>query len=243
MLRIHDLHIVRGQGSEAHHVFLPQLSLRPGEVLAITGESGCGKSTLLEAIGLLYPPHQLKAFSLQDNQHTQDIAQLLLEQQHQQLANLRARQLGFVLQNGGLLPYLSVQDNIRLPSQLVGTEPEPALFTRIIQSLKLSPLLKKMPAQLSIGERQRTAFARAIAHRPRLLLADEPTAALDPENAENLFTLFLQLVKEEGMMALVVCHDRHLVETFQLPCLRAHFQPEGTGLSPSFTGRGSYFVR
>ncbi|QGX92023.1 ATP-binding cassette domain-containing protein [Tatumella sp. TA1] len=243
MLTIHDLHILRGEGADAHHVFLPQLILRPGEVLAITGESGCGKSTLLEAIGLLLPPHQLKAFSLQKDEHTLDLAQLLREQQHQQLAHVRASQLGFVLQNGGLLPYLSVLDNIRLPSQLAGKEPDSALFVRITQALKLESLLQKMPAQLSIGERQRTAFARAIVHRPCLLLADEPTAALDPENAESMFTLFLQLVKEEGMMALVVCHDRHLVEAFQLPCLRAHFQSEGAGLSPLFTDRGSYFVR
>lgn len=222
MLHIEDLCIVRGQGVQAHRVVLPQLMLRPGQIMAVTGESGCGKSTLLEAIGLLLRPSQIGRFMLGQQSGKCDIAALLKTDRQSELADIRARQLGFVLQNGGLLPYLTVQDNIRLPCQLLGNTPDKTLLNRIIETLKLGPLLARYPAQLSFGERQRTAFARAVLHRPALVLADEPTAALDPNNAQQLFHLFIELVRQEGMMALVVCHDWPLVQRFALPCLIAH---------------------
>ncbi|MCS3431094.1 ABC transporter ATP-binding protein [Klebsiella sp. BIGb0407] len=240
MLHIEDLCVVRGLGRQAHHVYLPQLRLRPGEVMAITGESGCGKSTLLEALGLLLHPSKIGRFELRDNSQTLNVAALLNAHKQTELANIRSRQLGFVLQNGGLLPYLTVQDNIHLPSQLLGTHPDKAMLNRIIEALKLAPLLAKYPAQLSFGERQRTAFARAIAHRPSLVLADEPTAALDPHNARQLFSLFIDLVSQEGMMALVVCHDWPLVQSFNLPALVARFSEISENSSE--TQKGTYFA-
>ncbi|WP_225086907.1 ABC transporter ATP-binding protein [Pectobacterium colocasium] len=221
MLHIQDLCILRGQGEQAHRVCLSELTLRPGHVMAVTGESGCGKSTLLEAMGLLLRPSSVTRFELNEEGQQLDVAALLNANRQAELAGIRARQLGFVLQNGGLLPYLTVYDNIRLPCQLLGIEPDKAMLSRIINTLKLKPLLAKYPAQLSFGERQRSAFARAILHRPRLVLADEPTAALDPYNSQQLFSLFIELVRQEGMMALVACHDWPLVKRFDLPCLTA----------------------
>ncbi|MDA8499921.1 ABC transporter ATP-binding protein [Citrobacter sp. Igbk 17] len=240
MLRIEELCVVRGQGSHAHRVYLPQLTLRSGQVVAVTGESGCGKSTLLEAIGLLLQPSKIGCFELDEGAQQFDIATLIKDAQHNELAGIRARQLGFVLQNGGLLPYLSVKDNILLPCQLLGLRPDNALLDRVIDALKLAPLLAKYPTQLSFGERQRTAFARAILHRPKLVLADEPTAALDPYNAKKLFSLFIELVRQEGMMALIVCHDWPLVQHFNLPCLTA--QPEPLVASSKHEQGGTYFV-
>ena len=169
MLDIDDLCVVRGEGESAHPVYLPQLSLRPGQGVAVTGESGCGKSTVLEAIGLLLRPASVGNFTLQE-ETLLDVASLLAQNQQAKLAEIRARHLGFVLQNGGLLPFLSVQDNITLPCQLLGKTPDKAMLSRVIDALKLGPLLGKYPAQLSFGERQRTALARAILHRPALLL-------------------------------------------------------------------------
>lgn len=240
MLNIEDLRIVRGQGTQAHHVYLPQLKLRPGEIMAVTGESGCGKSTLLEAIGLLLRPNSIGRFELSEEGQQLNVAVLLNTDRQTELAGIRASRLGFVLQNGGLLPYLSVRDNIRLPCQLLGIEPDKAMLDRIINVLKLGPLLAKYPAQLSFGERQRTAFARAILHRPRLVLADEPTAALDPYNAQQLFSLFVELVRQEGMMALVVCHDWPLVQHFELPCLIA--RPEQKRGNQTEAHGGTCFV-
>ncbi|WP_333849809.1 ABC transporter ATP-binding protein [Leclercia sp.] len=240
MLHIEDLCVVRGQGSNPHRVFLPQLRLRPGQVMAVTGESGCGKSTLLETIGLLLQPRKIGRFVLSEGARQFDIAALLTGGRQNELAAIRARQLGFVLQNGGLLPYLNVKDNILLPCRLLGLTADNAMLERIIDALKLTPLLAKYPTQLSFGERQRTAFARAIVHRPALVLADEPTAALDPHNAQKLFSLFIELVRQEGMMALVVCHDWPLVQHFNLPCLTARTD----SLTPSaeHEKEGTYFV-
>lgn len=241
MLHIDDLCVVRGEGDHAHAVYLPQLKLRPGQVMAVTGESGCGKSTLLEAIGLLLRPASIGRFTLQGKTPL-DVATLLTNNQQAELADIRARHLGFVLQNGGLLPFLSVQDNIKLPCQLLGKAPDKAMLNRIIDTLKLGPLLSKYPAQLSFGERQRTAFARAILHRPGLVLADEPTAALDPKNAQQLFSLFIDLVAQEGMMALVVCHDWPLVQRFNLPCLVARPGSGTSDQSREKAQRGTRFV-
>lgn len=241
MLSINDLCIVRGQGPQAHHVYLPQLTLRPGEIVAVTGESGCGKSTLLEAIGLVLRPASVGRFELHDEKQL-DVAALIQRNQQAELADIRARHLGFVLQNGGLLPFLSVQDNIRLPCQLLGMAPDSAMMSRVTDALKLGPLLNKHPAQLSFGERQRTAFARAIMHRPGLVLADEPTAALDPWNAQQLFSLFIELVAQEGMMALVVCHDWPLVQRFNLPCLTARVDTGIPDQPEEQRPRGTHFV-
>ncbi|QZN96339.1 ABC transporter ATP-binding protein [Symbiopectobacterium purcellii] len=240
MLHIQNLHIARGEGVQAHHVYLTQLELRSGQVMAVTGESGCGKSTLLEAIGLLLHPTNITRFELNEEGQRLDIAALLKAKRQAELAEIRARQLGFVLQNGGLLPYLTVRDNILLPCQMLGVDPDAAMLARMVHALKLEPLLAKYPAQLSFGERQRTAFARAIVHRPRLVLADEPTAALDPHNAQQLFRLFIELVRQEGMMALVVCHDWPLVQRFDLPCLIARFDP--TSIAQTQAQGGTYFV-
>jgi putative ABC transport system ATP-binding protein len=119
--------------------------------------------------------------------------------------------LGFVPQSGGLLPFLSVKQNIELPRKLVGVQDRDLLLEQVIERLRLKPLLGRMPAQLSIGERQRVSFARSIAHRPGLLLADEPTAALDPILAKELFTLIVEIARELSIGALIVTHEWSLV--------------------------------
>lgn len=219
MLDIKGLLVARGEGAQAHRVRLNELHLEHGEIRAITGESGCGKSTLLEAIGLLLAPQQLNHYSL--GREAVDVRQLLAENQQPALAALRSRQLGFVLQNGGLLPFLKVRDNIQLPRRLLGLSSRSRAVEKAIEVLRLEPLLDKYPQSLSIGERQRVACVRAIAHEPQLLLADEPTAALDPHNAQRLFELLLSLVNELGLSALVVSHDWALIDQFGLPRLCA----------------------
>jgi putative ABC transport system ATP-binding protein len=220
MLDIQGLLVQRGSGAQSHRVRLAQLQLKAGEIIAITGESGCGKSTLLEAIGLLLAPVELGRFTL--GRSPRDIARLLATDEQAQLAAVRSRQLGFVLQSGGLLPFLSVRDNISLPRRLLGMAPGSEHIEHAIEVLKLGGLLGKLPQALSIGERQRVACVRAIAHEPDLLLADEPTAALDPHSARRLFELLLGLVKQLGISALVVSHDWALVRDFGLPQLQAH---------------------
>lgn len=220
MLDIKNLLVRRGEGAQAHHVRLPHLRIGAGEILAITGESGSGKSTLLEAIGLLLAPVELERFRLGPT-HTQDIAQLLATDDQPALAAVRSRHLGFILQSGGLLPFLSVRDNISLPRRLLGMPAKSDHIDHAVDVLRLQGLLDKQPQALSIGERQRVACVRAIAHEPLLLLADEPTAALDPHSARRLFELLLSLVSSMGLSALVVSHDWTLLKDFGLPRLGA----------------------
>ncbi|MBX9406336.1 ABC transporter ATP-binding protein [Pseudomonas baetica] len=227
MLDIKNLLVRRGEGALAHHVRLPRLQVGAGEILAITGESGSGKSTLLEAIGLLLAPVELERFRLglaqcaTQPEAPEDIARLLATDDQPGLAAVRSRHLGFILQSGGLLPFLSVRDNINLPRRLLGMPAQSAHVDHAVEVLRLQGLLGKQPQALSIGERQRVACVRAIAHEPLLLLADEPTAALDPHSARRLFELLLSLVSSMGLSALVVSHDWALLKDFGLPRLGA----------------------
>ncbi|WP_323012211.1 ABC transporter ATP-binding protein [Castellaniella sp.] len=222
LLEIEGLHVRRGSAPNAYHVELPRLHLNKGEVVAITGESGCGKSTLLESIGLLLAPWRLQRYHLGA---AGSIKALLEERDERRLAAIRSRHLGFVLQNGGLLPYLSVKDNIALSRRLIGQQTSSPQEQEAIETLGLSGRMDAKPQALSIGERQRVAFVRAIAHGPSLLLADEPTAALDPGRANDLFRLILDLVCSMNIAALIVSHDWQLVNRFGLR--RLHAQPRG----------------
>ena len=211
MLHICDMDIRRG-GPQGFYVSLPALTLRSGEVAALTGPSGCGKSTLLEMIGAILRPGTLGAYQLGER----DIAAPLLAEDEPALAALRAHELGFMLQHGGLLPWLPVMENITLARRLAGLTTRSSWLDTAIDTLGVRHLLKSMPSRLSIGERQRVAFIRAIAHQPRLLLADEPTAALDPDNASRLFALIVDMVRTLEMTAIVVSHDWQRVEQFGL---------------------------
>jgi putative ABC transport system ATP-binding protein len=231
MLTLKELRVTRGLGAAAHEVHLPGLDLAAGEVQAVVGPSGCGKSTLLEAIGLLLTPSALQRFTLGPERI--DLAALLSSRNERALAEIRARDLGFLLQSGGLLPFLDVRDNIALPRRLLGLPAHSERVAHACDVLGLESLQDKRPAELSIGERQRTAFVRAMAHEPRLLLADEPTAALDPQAGERLFGLIVALVQDLEMAALVVSHDLALVTHFKLPRLVATLTPGGCRFAPA----------
>lgn len=221
MLQISHLNVQRGEGTQAFSVSLPHLQLVRGEVAAITGPSGCGKSTLLEMVGLILAPDQVAAFQL-GTDDSLDIAALLKRKQQEALAGVRARYLGFVLQTGGLLPYLSVRQNLELPRRLARLPRSSNLIQHTIERLGLQHLLDKKPHQLSIGERQRSAFVRAIAHEPILLLADEPTAALDPVQASKLFDLIVEISRNFNIAALIVTHDWDLVRNRGIRNISGH---------------------
>ncbi len=177
------------------------LSVTPGEFVAVRGPSGCGKTTLLlTAGGLLGPGSGTVAI---DNQ---DVYQLGSNQR----SRLRADKIGFVFQQFHLIPYLTVIDNIVAPS---AASPRPDARKRalnLIRHFNLEHRTNHVPAQLSTGECQRTALARALLNEPRLILADEPTGNLDKENSEIVLGFLAEFARKGGSV-LVGSHDQALL--------------------------------
>ena len=181
------------------------LAISRGESLAIVGPSGSGKSTLLNIIGTLDQPTS-GTVTLDD----QELTRL----DDGQLATVRNRQIGFVFQSHHLLPQCSVLENVLVPTLASNDrgsrDGAPERAKNLLEKIGLSGRLSHRPGQLSGGERQRVAVVRALINQPKLLLADEPTGALDRASAQSLGDLLVQLNKEEGVTLIVVTHALEL---------------------------------
>jgi lipoprotein-releasing system ATP-binding protein len=183
------------------------LRLGQGETLAIVGASGAGKSTLLNIIGTLDRPDSGTVVL-----NGQDLSQL----NEEQLAAVRRSDIGLIFQMHHLLPQCTVLENVLVPT-LAGrpsgrTEDANARAVRLLKRVGLEGRTDHRPGQLSGGERQRVAVVRALINEPKLLLADEPTGALDRASADNLANLLLELNREEGVALLVITHSLRLAE-------------------------------
>ena len=159
--------------------------------MAIVGPSGCGKSTLLDLLALVARPAEdsVGIFNFAGslvNQKVNDIIHFWQKRGEHRIAQLRKRYIGYVLQTGGLLPFLSVYQNIELACRLKGIDGAGNRIISIAFTLGIENQLNKKPQYLSGGERQRAAIARAMVHRPTVVLADEPTAAVDSERAKRI---------------------------------------------------------
>lgn len=187
---------------------IPSLDIPPGAKLAFVGESGSGKSTLLELLAMILRPTSSEVFDFQN----QDIASAWQTGDPDLLAALRSRQIGYVLQYGGLLPYLSVRQNIELSRRLLQRPVETAAL-HWAERLNIAEQLDKQPSELSVGQRQRVAIARALAHDPTVLIADEPTASVDPLNAERIMALMIELADETGVTVIVASHAHRLMQS------------------------------
>lgn len=179
------------------------LVIQPGEIVALLGPSGSGKSTMLQAVGLLeggfggtIEISGVNASSLPSDGRTE----------------LRRNHLGFVYQFHHLLPDFNATENVVLPQMVLDIAREDAEVraVELLSALGLGHRLTHRPSQLSGGEQQRVAVARALANRPALVLADEPTGNLDEKTADRVFEEFLALVREEGSAALVATHNERL---------------------------------
>lgn len=221
MLVIKQLEISRSTGKFSFRVCLPELILKEGDIVVIQGDSGSGKSTLLEMIGMILKPDNIDGYNLFLDNSNLDIAKLINNNDINQLANIRAQYLGFMLQTGGLLPFLKIYENILLPIKLLQKNVDNSRLEYLIDKLGISHLLNKYPKQLSIGERQRASFIRSIIHKPALLLADEPTSALDPYNANLLFDLIIEQAKQDNIATIIVTHDWQRISTKGLFTLSA----------------------
>jgi putative ABC transport system ATP-binding protein len=182
------------------------LSLSAGKSVALIGESGSGKSTLLNIIA------GLETFD-RGSVNVCDVN--LANASSSDKSELRAKKLGFIFQAFHLMPHLSAAQNIMLPLMLL-RQPEAAAKTRayeLLERLHLTPRADALPAKLSGGEQQRIALARAIVHRPSLVLADEPTGNLDPSNAAAALSLLLDMVRDTGASLLMVTHSEKVASS------------------------------
>ncbi len=204
LIRITNLIKVYGVGETAVHALDGvSLEVARGELLAIMGPSGCGKSTLLNMIGALDQPTAGEVCVAGEN-----LARI------KDVDHFRARTVGFVFQLHNLLPTLTALENVEVPMQGLGvhsrTRRERAMH--LLEMVGLAGRADHLPSQLSGGQRQRIAIARALANDPLLILADEPTGALDSQSGEELLTLLGDLNQSQGTTILIVTHDRRVAQ-------------------------------
>ncbi|MEY8521924.1 ABC transporter ATP-binding protein [Lachnospiraceae bacterium 38-10] len=199
-----NLKKIYGNGENAVHALDGvTLSIEPGQFTAIIGTSGSGKSTLLHMLGGLDRPTSGSVtvdgkdiFSLKD----------------EALTIFRRRKIGFVFQNYNLVPVLNVYENIVLPIQLDGNEPDAAYIDNIIETLGLSEKLSNLPNNLSGGQQQRVAIARAIASKPAIILADEPTGNLDSKTSQDVLGLLKLTSKKFSQTIVMITHNEEIAQ-------------------------------
>ncbi len=198
---------------------IPDLTIHPGERIAVIGVSGSGKSTFLDMLGLVLKPSTVQTFLFAPpGEEASDVAAIWQRREPDRLGELRKRHIGYILQTGALLPFVTVRDNIALSCQLLGIEDD-GRIEALASRLGIARHLGKRPAALSVGERQRVAIARALAHRPAVIIADEPTAALDPETTTRIIELFLEIADEAKLTMIFASHDWERMRALGFRCL------------------------
>lgn len=227
--------IIRHQapgGAPGFELTIEAFSIARGEAVALIGPSGSGKSTLLDLLALARRPASAAQFLLTPRDGKAiDLAALWRARDESRMTAIRAAHFGYILQTGGLLPFLSVRRNIALSQAVLG-RPDPAHIEALAARLEIASLLERMPATLSVGQRQRVAIARALAHRPEILLADEPTASVHPALADAVMALLLEQAREQDTALILATHDpdRAARHGFALLPIRTEAS-QGTGRS------------
>ncbi|HKW33744.1 MAG TPA: ABC transporter ATP-binding protein [Candidatus Acidoferrum sp.] len=183
------------------------LAVPHGEFLALLGSSGSGKSTLLNLIAGLDRPSSGAVVA-----HGQDLSKM----SSRELSRYRRQTVGMVFQSFNLLPRMTLEENVELPLRLaeVDRSERAARVREALQRVGLEKRIGHRPSELSGGEQQRTAIARALVNRPRILLADEPTGNLDSATGESILALLREIQKSPGMTIVMVTHERTLAERF-----------------------------
>ncbi|MCY1569276.1 ABC transporter ATP-binding protein [Staphylococcus pettenkoferi] len=179
------------------------LKLGKGEIVAIVGPSGSGKSTLLTMAGALQTPSSGRIVI-----NDQDITQL----SQKQLSNIRMNEIGFILQTSNLVPFLTVKQQFELLRKEKKDVMSDETLQDMLKRLGLSQVVNKLPDQVSGGQKQRVAILKALYTNPSLILADEPTASLDTENAMEVMRVLRDMSKEQEKTCIIVTHDERLTD-------------------------------
>ncbi len=215
---------------------VPEFRVQRGDRLALVGRSGSGKSTLIEILAAALRPDTMTSFRVQHPEETdpRDLAAAWDDDDEAFLSASRARCFGYVQQIGGLLRFLTTEENIALSQTLSGSG-DASEVEALANALGVHRYLKVHPDRLSVGERQRVAIARALVHRPALVLADEPTGALDIGTAEMVMQLFVETAERWGTSLILATHDPALAERFGFRLIEAQVRLEGARQWTSFT--------
>lgn len=213
---------------------VPELCLEQGRFYAMVGPSGSGKSSMIDMLGLVRRPASADEFSMSGHDPVEidlggtasvrtgsggvvseapriDVHALWQGECDAVLAGLRRGHVGYVLQTGGLLPFLTARANVALALRLAGASSRGDEVEDLLHALGIAHVAGRLPRTLSGGERQRVAIARALVHRPRLILADEPTAAIDRDRARAVVEILATRARQQGAAVVMVTHDRDVV--------------------------------
>ena len=208
MLECRDIQKSFGKGSLAQEVLRGvNLTFQPGQTCVLLGPSGSGKTTLLSILGCLLTP-----CSGQVAIHGRPVNHA----RKAEMIGLRRTQIGFVFQQGQLLPFLTMEENVRIVGRNAGLDRGEikSRTDELMERVNVVHLRKKTPRQASRGEKQRVAIVRALIHRPKIILADEPTAALDWDNGKTVMGLLTEIGQQENSILLTVTHDVRLANMF-----------------------------
>lgn len=227
LLRLEGMLRVRSDAERRFELRVPTLVAARGDRLALVGRTGCGKSTLVEVLAVAKAPDGVTRFDLHSGteEGPLDLARAWRQGEESFLTGVRAKYFGYVQQVGGLLDFLPVRDNIGLPLAILGT-PDPRRVRDLAEQLEIDHLLGAYPGDLSVGQRQRTAIARALVHRPAIVLADEPTAALDLPTAVKALTLMTESAERQNACVILATHDRGLAAEFRFRFVEASIDVE-----------------
>lgn len=234
-----ERHLRDGQRHSA--IEIVDCELWPGTCYALVGESGIGKTTALEMLALAQRPDRMDGFRFRRAGELIDLTDLFARDDHARLSAVRARHFGYVTQTSLLLPFLTVRENIEVTQSIAGRL-DRAQVDRLIDELHLAPLASAMPSALSGGQRQRVCVARALAHRPAVILADEPTSAVDAEMGRLILRVIGTHARESGAVTLVITHNVALAQEFGLSGLVVNSMSTGSGLHTIVTSAGTFPV-
>ncbi len=222
VVRIEGLRIERHdpQAESTFVLDVPAFTASAGDRVGFVGESGSGKTTFLEMLGLLTWPDEIARFDLKlgtgQDEARRDVTGMLRRRQTDRLAELRARHIGFIIQDGGLLPYMTVLENARLAAELSLGAAHTCVddIRAAARAIGIGDFLNRLPASLSGGQRQRAAVLRAVVTQPNLIIGDEPTASLDPGTSDDVMRLLVDQAAARGSTIVLASHNAPLLKRF-----------------------------
>ncbi len=236
VLALERVHKVRQDDERRFELEVPAFLIRQGDKIALLGRSGSGKSTMIEVLAAALRPEELGGFMIQhpEEEAPRDIAAAWDAGDDAFLSATRARCFGYVQQIGGLLGFLTAKQNIALSLAILGAK-EAGEIEDLAETLGLARHLDAYPEALSVGERQRVAIARALVHRPAVVLADEPTGALDLGTAQQVMAQLTETAEAWGSTLVIATHDRQLAEDFGFRLIEAEIAIEESSQWTRFT--------